>query len=282
MQPHIMLQSTARSKSIDSTSNLSRFKQFNPGPGQVHSSSSEFLSYANSLLDKSRRSSSFGILYPTESNTPATQNLQALDEMPINSLVDVAIASSNSISSSRRSPVRFQIQRGGQQVATIKLARPIYRLGETVVAVIDFCKSEIACHSLRVTLETSETVDPVYALRSSDSIGRVTRRIYASWYERTLCTERSVFSSMIPISATPEFITSGVSLNWKIRFEFVTSIPSDVMRLCMNQGNSDEKGRFFSAVRDVPCEGFEVQVPIRVCGATSATYTQQEFSQYTI
>ena len=282
MHPHIMLQSTARSKSIDSTSTLSKFAQFNHGPGQVHSSSSGFLSYANSLLDKSRRSSRFGILSPTELNTPGTQNLQAFDEMPIKALIDIAIASSNSVSSSRRNPVRFQIQRGGQQVATIKLARPTYRLGETVFAVIDFCKSEIACYSLRITLETSETVDPVYALRSSNSIGRVTRRVHASWFERTLCTERTIFSSMIPISATPEFITSGVSLSWKIRFEFVTSLPSDVTRLRMNENKSDGRGRIFSAVRDIPCESFEVQVPIRVYGATGETHAQQELSQYTI
>ena len=282
MHPHIMLQNTAKSKIIDSTSNLAVFAQFGHDQKQVHSSSSEFLSYATSLLDKSRRSSSFGILSPTESNTPGTQNLQAFDEMPIKALIDVAIASSNSVSSSRRSPVRFQIQRGGQQVATIKLARPTYRLGETVFVVIDFCKSEIACYSLRVTLETSETVDPVYALRSSNSIGRVTRRVHASWFERTLCTERTIFSSMIPISATPEFITSGVSLNWKLRFEFVTSLPSDVTRLRMNEGKSDGKGKFFSAVREIPCECFEVYVPIKVYGATSETHTQQELCQHTI
>ena len=282
MKPYIMLQSTARSKSVDSTSNVSKFVQLNHGLGQVHSSSSEFLSYANSLLNNSRRSSNFGILSPTEPNTPGIQDFEAVDGMPIKALIDIVIASNNSIPSSRRSPVRFQIQRGGHQIATIKLARPTYRLGETVSAVIDFCKSEVSCHSLQVTLETSETVDPVHALRSSSSIGRVTRRVHASWFERTLCTERTIFSSMIPISATPEFITSGVSLSWKIRFEFVTSLPSGVTRLRMNEGKSDGRGTFFSAVRDVPCESFDVYVPIRVYGATGGTHTQQEFSQYMI
>jgi RAB6A-GEF complex partner protein 2 len=37
-------------------------------------------------------------------------------------------------------------------------------------------------------------------------------------------SRRIVFAPTIPVSATPEFITSGVSLEWKVRLEFV--VPS--------------------------------------------------------
>ena len=119
---------------------------------------------------------------------------------------------------------RFDIARNGRRVGTVMLARPAYRLGETVTMVVDFSTAdpEMRCYAVHAALETAErVVDNALALRSEASIQRVTRKVYASLSEATLYARRFVFTATIPASATPEFVTTGVNLEWKIKVEFV-------------------------------------------------------------
>jgi hypothetical protein len=155
------------------------------------------------------------------------------------------------------------------------LARPAYRLGETITAGIDFTNVDIPCYSVRLSLESAEKIDPAIALRSNASIYRVTRKIHAAFSENALFAQRLSFSPTIPPNSTPEFITSGVSLEWKLRIEFMTP------RLTREDGeetnwgelleeiSSDDRGAILAAVERLPSESFEVQVPIRVYGAVS-------------
>ncbi|EPE07389.1 intracellular protein transport protein [Ophiostoma piceae UAMH 11346] len=119
---------------------------------------------------------------------------------------------------------RFDIARNGRRVGTVMLARPAYRLGETVTMVVDFSTADpsMRCYAVHAALETTErVVDNALALRSEASIQRVTRKVYASLSEATLYARRFVFTATIPASATPEFVTTGVNLEWKIKVEFV-------------------------------------------------------------
>ena len=73
------------------------------------------------------------------------------------------------------------------------------------------------------------------------------------------------------------FITSGVSLEWKLRIEFITP------RLTFEDGeeaewnelleeiSSDDRGIILAAIERLPCESFEVAVPVRVYGAVSGS-----------
>ncbi|KAK4697132.1 hypothetical protein P7C71_g893, partial [Lecanoromycetidae sp. Uapishka_2] len=78
---------------------------------------------------------------------------------------------------------------------------------------------------------------------------------------------------MIPGTATPEFITSGISLEWSLRFEFVTGRVGDVEESdespddLMEEVARDERGSVNAAVQVLPCETFDVSVPLRVYGA---------------
>jgi len=126
-----------------------------------------------------------------------------------------------------------------------------------------------------------------------------------------------VFMATIPINATPEFITSGVSLEWKVRVEFVVPAdgrqhpssgsprsgaqgegaeekededeeyqqqqqdesqplarerekargPSQVHPLLEPLSRDDKGGLVLVAVENMPCESFEVAVPLRVYGS---------------
>jgi hypothetical protein len=84
---------------------------------------------------------------------------------------------------------------------------------------------------------------------------------------------RLSFAPTIPAAATPEFITSGVSLEWKLRIEFVTPrLGGDEAHAegdLLEEIARDERGVIVAAQQRLLAESFEVSVPIRVYGAVS-------------
>lgn len=276
MSPYIILRDQARTKSLDSAAadkSLSISKK-KASSGKVETNTiDDFLEYVDNLLDRPRQNSSMGLLSPTET-MPGRSSI-AEEPQTMKDSIDTAILRSNLTGAANQSANRFEIARSGRRVAVIMLARPAYRLGETMSAVIDFKDSHIPCYSVHVSLETSEKVDPAIALRSNASIYRVTKKAHASFSENALFSQRLTFSPTIPPNATPEFITSGVSLEWKLRVEFITP------RLVHEDGgeatwddlleeiSSDDRGVILAAAQRLPAESFEVQVPIRVYGAVS-------------
>lgn len=233
----------------------------------------EFLTYANNLLLQPHLPPSIDQLSPMES-TRSRQSSGFREPRSVRESVEIAILRSNIATESRRSANRFNISRNGHRVAVVILARPAYRLGETITAAIDFTDAEIPCYAVYAALETSEKVDPAIALRSSSTIHRVTRRTYFSHSESTLFSRRVIFRPTIPISCSPSFITSGVSLEWKILMEFVTPSLEGYKnsnfqkRWKLLEGvYKDDRGVVLGAADILDCESFEISVPIQVYGA---------------
>ena len=287
MSPHTILQNTA---SISTVGNAQQDGAIPRDPSPLNSSNpypTEFLSYVRKILDTPRPEAGLGLLSPTEIDsqlhTPMSEESCTMRE-----LIDLAILRSNIATSSNRSANRFEITRSGERVAVILLARPAYRLGEAVPVAIDFQESDIACCSLHSTLETVETIDPAIALRSKASIQRVTRRIHASQFESTISARKVLFSPMIPTASTPDFITSGINLEWKLRFEFVTSRLGDAEEAedgingIMEEVARDERGSVQAAVQGLPCETFDVTVPLRVYGAMVGYDEKTEAGDFSI
>lgn len=277
MSPYIILRDQARTSIVETGAVLNGSLTKKPPAGRKPDDTSfnDFLDYVDNLLDRPRQSSSMGLLSPTDTipgRSSITEEPQTMKEA-----IDLAILRSNLTGAANQSANRFEIARSGRRVAVIMLARPAYRLGETISAVIDFTNPDIPCYSVHVSLETAEKVDPAIALRSNASIYRVTRKVHASFSENALFAQRLSFSPTIPPNSTPEFITSGVSLEWKLRIEFITP------RLTYEDGeeafwddllediSSDDRGVILAAAERLPAESFEVQVPVRVYGAVSGT-----------
>lgn len=276
MSPYIILRDQARTTTVDTAAG-----DKSPGLTKKGAASgkpdtntfNDFLEYVDNLLERPRQNSSMGLLSPT--GTMPGRSSIAEEPQTMKDSIDTAILRSNLTGAANQSANRFEIARSGRRVAVIMLARPAYRLGETMSAVIDFTDSHIPCYSVHVSLETSEKVDPAIALRSNASIYRVTKKAYASFSENALFARRLTFAPTIPPNATPEFITSGVSLEWKLRVEFITP------RLMHEQGeeaqwdelleeiSTDDRGVMLAAAQRLPAESFEIQVPIRVYGAVS-------------
>ena len=284
MQPHIVLKNTAFAAPIESDVDHTNAITAAHSVKKSESSPEDFLSYVESLLNKSRRNSSLGLLSPTEATTPGSQLIAHDEGVSIKELINLALVRGNT-PTAKRSAIRFQIQRGGQQVGVILLARPAYRLGENLSVAVDFRGAEVPCYSLNISLETSEIVDPSIALRSSSSIYRATRRIHASSSEDTLFAEKAVFGAMIPTNVAPEFLTTGVQLRWKIHFEFVTGTHNEESLQnaeLLEEVGQDERGRTFAAIQRLSCESFDVDVPIRMYGAVPSSSKHNDVHDYPI
>lgn len=272
MSPYILLRDLAQVGSPGK-----RTKQGDTN-GSANSSASinDFMSYVDDLITRPRDEAGSILLSPTA--TVDSRRPSGFEEVSTaKDAIHLAIMRSNMASGGQQSPNRFEIARNGQKVGVVMLTRPAYRLGEQVTMAIDFTDADIPCYAIHTTLETSEKVDPSLAIRSESSIHRVTRKVYVASSEATLYSRRAIFKPTIPITATPEFMTSGVSLEWKIRVEFVvpssgSDLPSPgeqpTSHPLLEQISQDEKGGLvLVAMENLICESFDIAVPLRVYGA---------------
>ncbi|KAJ9649429.1 Golgi membrane exchange factor (Ric1p-Rgp1p) subunit [Coniosporium tulheliwenetii] len=156
--------------------------------------------------------------------------------------IDLAILRSNISPPGAPSPSRFSIARSGRLVGVLHLARPSYRLGESIDVVINFSDADIPTYAVAISLENCERVDPALALRSEGSIERATRKVLAAQTENTLWARRVAVSLAVPSGATPEFVTSGVALVWRVRVEFVTPRVGDEGAQGRDRGAKKELG----------------------------------------
>ncbi|PSR90563.1 Rgp1-domain-containing protein [Coniella lustricola] len=307
--PYIMLQDQARVRSLEKRTSLradrwsSELGLPDKGGHTVESDAAMngFLSYVDELVHKSRLDSGAGLLSPTA--TTASKRLSTFEEATTaKEAIDLAIMRSNITAEGQQSVNRFEIARNGRRVGVVMLARPAYRLGEVVTLAVDFSGAHVPCYAVHAALETSERVDSSLAMRSEASIHRASRKVYVSTSEATLFARRIVFSPTIPVTATPEFVTSGISLEWKIRLEFVVPTQDVESRLPEEQPEDDDfsegqqgqerrlmsepkqqhqgphplmeeisrddrGGLVLVAAEHLACESFEVAVPLRVYGA---------------
>ena len=268
MQPYVVLHDSAQVSAIDGTPQ-SKAQTTTPVGGIAESSAQDFLTFVDTLLDKNRRRQSSSGTLDAASAMSKTNDLQHAKRA-----INRAILFSNQVSpDGDRAPNRFEISRNAKHVAVIVLNRASHRLGETVAATVDFSDARLQCFSIHATLETTEKVNPALALRSGTSIARVTRRVYVSHSENALFAKRIVFSPFIPVSAAPTLLTSGVNLNWALRFEFATVTQTShhdsehaVAPSLLEEIVRDERGVIQAAAEYAECETFEVSIPITVYG----------------
>lgn len=285
MFPYVLLRDEARVQKVG------------PGPspvwkqkslsGPIWTSAPEFLSYVDEILEQRSRGNS---LQPPD--TPAEKReIHSVSNTALSckDAIDLAVLRSNQAAHSSQSPNRFEIARNGRRIAVVVLNRPAHRLGETIIATVDFTDAALPCYALRATLETSEKVAGDLAVRSNASIYRATRRIHASFFENTLYSTRVVFTPAVPISATPTVLTSGVNHQWELRLEFVTptSMHGEADTPPSGAGlletiSQDDRGQVMTALENLGCESFEIGIPLTVYGETVRERLPEENEGYSI
>lgn len=285
MNPCVLLRDEARVQKVESSPDTIKEKTMSRGS---LSSAPEFLSYVDEILGHGIRRDSSNSLYSTAALQKEISVESASGAHSCKDAIDLAIIRSNQSSTTNMSANRFEITRNGRRIATVVLNRPSHRLGETVIAMVDFSNAALPCYSLRGTLETSEKIAPSLALRSNTSIVRATRRVHASYFENTLFSTRVVFSPSIPVSGTPTILTSGVNLEWELKFEFVTTSfyaedevgPSGV-NLLQTVGQ-DDRGTVLASMEHLSSTSFEVAIPLTVYGETVREPVSEELQGYSI
>lgn len=123
----------------------------------------------------------------------------------------------------------YEIARNKLKIASVVLSKPVYKLGETVVMILDFAGAVLPCYHVVANLETTEAIDSEIAHRSPQFNERATRKVYVQSSFSTIACQRASFSFCIPTTATPQFDTSYISSRWSIRIEFVT-VPIEMPR----------------------------------------------------
>ena len=279
MSPYVILKDQARTASIARTLQKSS-PTFSSAGNQLDAqtgSRNDFMSYINGLLKPKEEKLNKPLLSPSATTS---NNFSASDSpMSMQETINFAVSQSNMNTIGQQSANRFEIARAGYRVAVVKLTRPSYRLGESIFGAIDFKGAQIPSFSVFVTLETSEVVDSAIALRSTNSIYRATRKIYATYAENTLYCQQTSFSLTIQPSSAPQFVTSGINLEWKLKIEFVTSklsfkyddTPSSSFNL-LEEVSRDDRGFSSNGLETLPCDSFEAAIPITVYGAIAESY----------
>jgi hypothetical protein len=312
MSPYILLQDAAKSKSIVSDPfTTSDFPKFEPKSTSSRAKSprqglEDFLRYTERLFEENQDGQ--GILAsPTSPNTPLALRKESVADQPVASVkdaVDFAILRANYVASSSKqrqseahSANRFNIARGGQPVAVLTLLRPAYRLGEAVIGTIDFTAPSPTSgipppsptYAVLAELESAERVDASLALRSGNSINRVTRKVHAATRENTLFSRQISFNLTIPSTATPTFETTGVNLVWRLRVEFTTERQVQGLGLdavgesdggeLLEELGRDERGTTLIARERLVADTFEVEVPLKVFGTPGIEAVGWEMSE---
>lgn len=272
MSPYVILKDQARTASVPTTlQTLPTFLSTEIQSNTQMGSRDDFMSYINELLKPKQDRLNEPLLSPSAIRS---NNFSALESpMSMQETIEFAVLQSNK-TVGQQSANRFEIARAGRRVAVVKLARPSYRLGESIFGAIDFKGAHIPSFSVFITLETSEVVDSAIALRSASSIYRATRKIHATHAENTLFCQQTSFSLSIPPSSAPQFVTSGINLEWKLKLEFVTSKSSSKYNDTPNSSfyffeevSHDDQGVFSAGFQTLPCDSFEAAIPITVYGA---------------
>ncbi|KAE8131186.1 Rgp1-domain-containing protein [Aspergillus pseudotamarii] len=284
MNPYVLLRDEARvQKARPSPPPSTKPKSIS---GTTWNSAPEFLGYVDDILEQRSQGA---LLQPPETPLEKRPSYDlSLGPLSCKDAIDLAILRSNQALNSSRSPNRFEIARNGRRIAVVVLNRPAHRLGETIMAAVNFAGAALPCYAIRATLETSEKVAGSLAVRSGASIRRATRKVHASFFENTLYSTRVVFSPAIPISATPTILTTGVNHEWELRFEFVTPTmhtdpgigPSGATLL--ETVHEDDRGRIMNALENIGCESFEIAIPITVYGETVRERLPEENEGYSI
>ena len=120
---------------------------------------------------------------------------------------------------------RFDIGRAGRRIATVILSKPVYRVGENIVFVVEYANADLKCFHITASLETEEFISQD-VLRKREDPGDITRRVYSQSTMSTYSLNKSTFEFAIPATATPQFSTSSIALKWNLKLDFITS-PTD-------------------------------------------------------
>lgn len=157
--------------------------------------------------------------------------------------------------------VIFQIAQSGKYVASVSLSKPIYRVGEDISIKIDFTDSKINCYHVTASLETFEKIID-QSLNTENNSTTSKKRAYAQLQTSTFSTLNTHFDLTIPVTGTPQFVTSCITMHWSVRLDFVTCKHINLLQPDFH--NTSNFGKNFEPNDQLECDLLSVQLPLTV------------------
>ncbi|KAI7877208.1 Rgp1-domain-containing protein [Lichtheimia hyalospora FSU 10163] len=242
----------------------------------------EFMAYVNELSEHVNGNTSIHEITRRESDAyeePTAEQDQDDDETAEKRMYGRACAQIVSRITNASRKAMFDICKNNQRVAQLHLTKTSYRLGEAVLGVLDFEHAVLPTYEVSILLESNEIVESDIALRQPNQIARISRKCYAEHHSFCLSHRRLAFSLPIPTIASPEFQTTGVKLQYYLKFEFIvaqrpkrlsTSTPPKAQPPFIPI-NADDRHKHYQAAQDIDVSTFDCQIPIRVYGSPGGT-----------
>ncbi len=153
----------------------------------------------------------------------------------------------------------FDIAVSSGRIAKLSLAKRSFKMGEEIVACLQFKDAVVQCVQYSAGLVAEEDVKGV----------KKSRLKVAKSHDFVLGYEESCLRLEIPLHATPSFSTSSCSLSWHLHFEFVV-VPKEKSSALSSLEMCNEDGCEWNAPQKVAVQTLEWNLPIRIHGADPA------------
>ncbi|XP_035783753.1 RAB6A-GEF complex partner protein 2-like [Anopheles albimanus] len=221
-----------------------------------------------------------------ESNEDLAPNNPFLEKKRPPSRIEYALHYLRGVTARRR-PNFFMINNKWGKVGRFCLFKSAYKLGEDIVATIDFSCGTVKCCQLSVTLQCEETelkpraedeeslgdgergenaAGTTVASTEPDrqkSVSRVTN--YSKHHEVCLGMLQTQVILPIPLHVTPTFKTDVVEVSWKLHFQFVTTTSPELSNdmMATRPAEADEELEWV-APTDIAIETMIWSLPITI------------------
>lgn len=229
-----------------------------------HSSNEDLQAYIDSLLSTSSHQAYSGSLtgrrtssIPTISSSDDKTNFSCRDNIEF-------FVRYQHLDAEKPFKSNFEIGRGGHRIASASLCKPVFRVGEDIVLLLDFSDAVLSCYHVTASLETTEQVSPDVSKRSEQETQVATRRIFSQLAQATFSNSKTHFDFTIPSTATPQFTTSDISLTWSIKLDFITSTQQQTSKSILKTIHADDNGDLKIPPRVLECETFSARIPLHV------------------
>jgi len=136
------------------------------------------------------------------------------------SALDVALDFMQTLTA-RKTTNSYSITNDRGKVVRFCLFKNAYKLGEDIIGTFDFSEATVPCVEFLVTLQSEEVISSEYQAKASQNNALVS---HSKYHEVCLHLRHTHMILPIPLFVTPTFTTDIVSFQWKLHFEFVTSV----------------------------------------------------------
>ncbi|KAI8930293.1 Rgp1-domain-containing protein [Entophlyctis helioformis] len=163
--------------------------------------------------------------------------------------------------------VSYEICKNNEHVAQLTLPRVSHRLGESIQVILNFTNGSIPCFQVSAYLESVEQVDSPFSVKAKQQTSSYTRRCHTELHRNTLNARRLVLSVAIPSTATADFQSTAVSVQWSLRIEFVTGKSG---QLLTGQHSTGDGFQHQQGLQRMESEPFDCTIPLKVFGGMRA------------